>query len=82
MEGLAAVTTEGDEVEALCLLITSKAGWHGGTSSLYSHPSQKREGWGTRAIGLVRTVRVGHPAFNTDFLSDNLGFWQGKEANA
>ena len=51
-EGLAAVTTEGDEVEVLCLLVALEAGRHGGTSSLHPTLRKKREGWGTR--GLVR----------------------------
>ena len=49
-EGVTLVATEGDEVEVLALLIAFEAGGHGGTSSLHSHPSQKREGWGTRAF--------------------------------
>ena len=49
-EGLTLVATEGDEVEVFGLLVAFEAGGHGGTSSLHSHPSQKREGWGTRAF--------------------------------
>lgn len=61
-EGLTLVATEGDEVEVVGLLVTFEAGGHGGTSSLHSHPSQKREGWGTRAFGVGLDVRVRHPA--------------------
>src|SRR5258705_12068810 len=39
-EGLALVTTEGDEVELLRLLEALQARWHGGASSL--HPTLRR----------------------------------------
>jgi hypothetical protein len=58
-EGLALVATEGEEVKLFGVLVAYKAGWHDGVSSLHSHPSQKREGWGTLAFVVGR--RVGHP---------------------
>jgi hypothetical protein len=49
-EGLALVTTEGDEVELLGLLETLQARWHGGASSLHPTLRKVREGWGTRSF--------------------------------
>jgi hypothetical protein len=62
-EGLTLIATEGDEVELLGLLEAFQALWHGGTSSLHSHPSQKREGWGTRAFMVVGELKGGPPAY-------------------
>jgi hypothetical protein len=47
-EGLPAVTTEGDEVEVLSLLVALEAGGHGSASSSHLTLREKREGWGTR----------------------------------
>src|SRR5258705_1473033 len=49
-EGVALVTTEGDEVELLRLLEALQARWHGGASSLHPTLRRKREGWGTRSF--------------------------------
>jgi hypothetical protein len=49
-EGLALVTTEGDEVELVGLLEAFQAGWHGGASSLHPTLRKVREGWGTRGF--------------------------------
>jgi len=64
-EGLTLVTTESDEVEVAGLLKAFETRWHGGGRSLLpakkwdgsgrceratSHPSQMREGWGTRSF--------------------------------
>ncbi len=49
-EGLSVVTTEGDEVELVGLLEAFEARWHEWCEQFTSHPSQKREGWGTRAF--------------------------------
>jgi hypothetical protein len=47
-EGLALVTTEGDEVKLFGLLEAFQALWHGGRSSLHPTLRKGREGWGTR----------------------------------
>jgi hypothetical protein len=49
-EGLALVTTEGDEVELVGLLETFEARWHGGAGSLHPTLRKVREGWGTRSF--------------------------------
>src|ERR1700716_21779 len=49
-EGLALVTTEGDEVELVGLLEAFQARWHGGASSLHPTLRKGAKGWGTRAI--------------------------------
>ena len=52
-EGLALVTTEGDEVKLFGLLEAFQARWHGGTSSLHPTLRKGREGWGTRLLRKV-----------------------------
>ena len=49
-EGLALVTTEGDEVKLFGLLEAFQARWHGGRSSLHPTLRKGREGWGTRLL--------------------------------
>jgi hypothetical protein len=51
-EGLALVTTEGDEVMLFGLLEAFQAHWQGSTSSLHPTLRKRREGWGTRAFGV------------------------------
>ena len=70
-EGLALVTAEGYEVEVVGLLKALEAGWHSwgevyiweseerGCERFTSHPSQRREGWGTRAFGVGMRFQVG-----------------------